>query len=97
MPYKPVVRGAGEPEAGKYVYRLGGNSCLSGDFVGDFSFDQELQAGDKLVFEDMIHYTIVKTTMFNGVSHPDLLLWRMDGRVETLRRFGYADYKSRMD
>jgi carboxynorspermidine decarboxylase len=97
MPYKPVVRGAYmEPVEGKPVYRLGGNSCLSGDYMGDWSFDKELQPGDKIVFEDMIHYTIVKTSMFNGIPHPDLCLWRTDGTLETFRRFGYEDYKNRM-
>lgn len=97
MPYKPVVRGAyQEPVVGKPTYRLGGNSCLSGDFIGDWSFDQALKPGDKLVFEDMIHYTMVKTTMFNGIPHPDLCLWRADDRLETYRRFSYEDYKGRM-
>ncbi|MDR2804667.1 MAG: carboxynorspermidine decarboxylase [Dysgonamonadaceae bacterium] len=97
MPYRPAVRGAyPEPVAGKPTYRLGGNSCLSGDFLGDWSFDRELQPGDTLVFEDMIHYTMVKTTMFNGIPHPDLCLWTTDNRLETYRRFTYEDYKRRM-
>jgi len=97
MPYKPAVRGASqEPVKGKPTYRLGGNSCLSGDFIGDWSFAGELQIGDKIVFEDMIHYTIVKTNMFNGVSHPDLCLWKTDGSLEIYRRFAYEDYKKRM-
>ena len=97
MPYKPVVRGAyQEARAGKPTYRLGGNSCLSGDYMGDWSFDEPLQVGDRIVFEDMIHYTMVKTTMFNGVTHPDLCLWRTDGSLETYRRFEYEDYKNRM-
>ncbi len=97
MPYKPVVRGAyQEPVAGKPTYRLGGNSCLSGDFMGDWSFDNPLSVGDLIVFEDMIHYTIVKTTMFNGIPHPDLVLWKPDGTLETYRKFGYEDYKNRM-
>lgn len=96
MPYKPVVRGAGEPQEGKPTYRLGGNSCLSGDFMGDWSFDKELQIGDLVIFEDMIHYTIVKTTMFNGIGHPDITLLKADGTTERLRRFGYEDYKMRM-
>jgi len=97
MPYKPVVRGAyQEPVPGKHAYRLGGNSCLSGDFIGDWSFDNELHIGDKIVFEDMIHYTIVKTTMFNGIPHPDLCLWKADGSLEIYRHFTYEDYKNRM-
>jgi carboxynorspermidine decarboxylase len=97
MPYKPVVRGAYQDAvAGKPVYRLGGNSCLSGDFMGDWSFENELRIGDRIVFEDMIHYTIVKTTMFNGIPHPCLCLWKENNSLEVLRRFGYEDYKSRM-
>jgi carboxynorspermidine decarboxylase len=97
MPYKPSVRGAcREPVAGKPTYRLGGNSCLSGDYMGDWSFDRELKVGDLIVFEDMIHYTTVKTTMFNGIPHPNLCLWKEDRRLEIYRRFGYEDYKNRM-
>ena len=97
MPYKPVVRGAyQEAKEGKPTYRLGGNSCLSGDYMGEWSFDEELQTGDRIVFEDMIHYTTVKTTMFNGIPHPDLCLWKEDGSLKTYRTFGYEDYKNRM-
>ena len=97
MPYKPAVRGAyREPVPGKPTYRLGGNSCLSGDYSGDWSFDEALKAGDKIVFEDMMHYTVVKTTMFNGIPHPDLCLLRENGDLEIFRRFGYEDYKNRM-
>ncbi|MDL2223763.1 carboxynorspermidine decarboxylase [Bacteroidales bacterium OttesenSCG-928-M06] len=97
MPYKPVIRGAYQAAVeGKPTYRMGGNSCLSGDFIGDWSFDKELQIGDKIVFEDMIHYTVVKTTMFNGIPHPDLCLWREDNSLETYRQFTYEDYKHRM-
>lgn len=97
MPYKPVIRGAyQEVIQGKPTYRMGGNSCLSGDFIGDWSFDKELQIGDKIVFEDMIHYTIVKTTMFNGIPHPDLCLWKQDNSLKVYRQFTYEDYKHRM-
>ncbi|MFZ6038827.1 MAG: carboxynorspermidine decarboxylase [Bacteroidota bacterium] len=97
MPYKPVIRGAyQEPVAGKPTYRMGGNSCLSGDFMGDWSFDEPLQVGDRIVFEDMIHYTMVKTTMFNGVSHPSIGLWTKDNEFVLYRQFGYEDYKNRM-
>lgn len=97
MPYKPRIRGAyHEPVAGKPTYRMGGNSCLSGDFMGEWSFDEPLQVGDHVVFEDMIHYTIVKTTLFNGVTHPSIGLWTCDGRFELYRRFTYEDYKNRM-
>ena len=96
MPYKPVIRGAMEPEEGKPTYRIGGNSCLSGDYMGDWSFEQPLKVGDKLIFEDMIHYTMVKTTMFNGVAHPAIAIVRRDGAIEIIREFGYEDFKSRM-
>jgi len=97
MPYKPVVRGAyQEAITGKPTYRLGGNSCLSGDYIGDWSFDEELKIGDRIVFEDMIHYTIVKTNFFNGISHPDLYLCKEDGSLIELRHFEYDDYKNRM-
>lgn len=97
MPYKPVIRNAyQEPIKGKPTYRMGGNSCLSGDFIGDWSFDKELKIGDKIIFEDMIHYTIVKTTMFNGIPHPSLCLWKKDNSLEEYRQFTYEDYKHRM-
>lgn len=97
MPYKPRIRGAHqEPVKGKPTYRMGGNSCLSGDFMGDWSFDQPLQIGDKIVFEDMIHYTLVKTTMFNGVPHPAIGIWKNSTGLEIVREFGYEDYKGRM-
>lgn len=98
MPYKPYIRGAyQEPVPGKPTYRMGGNSCLSGDFMGDWSFDEPLTIGSKIIFEDMIHYTIVKTTMFNGVSHPAIGIWKSDGSFEIYRQFGYEDYKNRMN
>ena len=97
MPYKPAILGATDEVQGKPTYRMGGNSCLSGDFVGSWSFDHELQVGEKVVFMDMIHYTTVKTTLFNGVSHPSIVLWTQDNKMEMLRKFGYEDYKSRMD
>ena len=96
MPYKPVVRGATDPVPGKPTYRLGGNSCLSGDYMGDWSFDKELKVGDKIVFEDMIHYTIVKTNMFNGIPHPALALWTKDEELKIWRTYTYDDYKNRM-
>ena len=96
MPYKPVVHGASEPVPGKPTYRLGGNSCLSGDYMGDWSFDKKLKIGDKIIFEDMIHYTIVKTNMFNGIPHPALALWTKDGELKVWRTYTYADYKNRM-
>lgn len=97
MPYKPRIRGAyHEPIEGKPTYRMGGNSCLTGDYMGEWSFDEPLAIGDKIVFEDMIHYTIVKTSMFNGVPHPDLALWTKNNELEIYREFDYLDYKNRM-
>ena len=98
MPYKPTIESAlEEVDFSKPTYRIGGNSCLSGDFIGDWSFDKELKAGDILVFEDMNHYTTVKTNMFNGIQHPSFVLKRSNGDTELLREFTYEDYKNRMD
>jgi carboxynorspermidine decarboxylase len=96
MPYRPVIRHAMEATAGKPVYRIGGCSCLSGDYMGDWSFDTPLKAGDRLIFEDMIHYTVVKTTMFNGIPHPSIALWTAGDKLELYRDFHYEDYKNRM-
>ena len=96
MPYKPSIAGATDPVPGKPTYRLGGNSCLSGDFMGDWSFDNELKPGDRIVFLDMIHYTMVKTTTFNGVQHPSIGIWTSDDKFKELRKFGYEDYKNRL-
>ncbi len=105
MPCQPQVRGAETLPAdavkyalpGENVYRLGGNSCLSGDYMGSWRFAQPLAVGDEVVFEDMIHYTTVKTNVFNGITHPDLCMLHSDGRKELLRRFTYEDYRARMD
>ena len=101
MPYYPDVRTAKHVEDNeqhaKNVYRLGGNSCLSGDWLGYWKFDHELQIGENIIFEDMLHYTTVKTNMFNGITHPDIALLKQDGELETLRNFTYNDYKQRMD
>jgi len=96
MPYRPDVRGAGEAGEKAHTYRLGGTSCLAGDIIGDYSFDTPLQPGSRLVFEDMAHYTMVKTTMFNGVRHPDIGLWTTDGEYRLIRRFSYEDFKHRL-
>lgn len=95
MPYKPSIVGAVEPGTTPYTYRMGGNSCLSGDFCGDWSFKQPLLIGDTVVFEDMIHYTMVKTTFFNGVTHPSIGIWKADNTFQLVRKFGYEDYKMR--
>lgn len=105
MPYQPDVRGAESlpleaavnPKKGEYIYRLGGNSCLSGDFMGSWRFEQPLKVGDRVIFEDMIHYTTVKTNTFNGITHPSLALLHSNGELEILREYGYEDYKNRMD
>jgi len=96
MPYKPSIFGATEPVNGKPVYRLGGNSCLSGDVMGEWSFENDLKAGDKVIFLDMIHYTMVKTTTFNGVQHPAIGIWTRDNKLRLIREFGYMDYKNRL-
>lgn len=96
MPYQPVVRGARMDGEGPYVYRLGGNSCLSGDYMGLWSFDHPLQVGNRVVFEDMIHYTTVKTNMFNGIHHPAIAMWGMDGKAHLFKEFSYLDYRDRM-
>lgn len=96
MPYKPAIVGATDAVKGKPTYRMGGNSCLSGDFYGDWSFDEKLKIGDRIVFEDMIHYTMVKTTMFNGVSHPSIGIWTTENEFKLMREFGYEDYKERL-
>jgi carboxynorspermidine decarboxylase len=109
MPYHPVVRGAktledyeedlkqGRTQRLPNVYRLGGNSCLSGDFMSSWQFDHELEIGENIIFEDMLHYTTVKTTTFNGISHPAIGIAHMDGELEILRTYHYEDYKGRMD
>jgi carboxynorspermidine decarboxylase len=96
MPYKPKILGASDPLPGEPSYRIGGNSCLSGDVMGDWAFQSELKPGDRLVFLDMIHYTMVKTTTFNGVHHPSIGLWTSDGKFRLLREFGYEDYRNRL-
>lgn len=97
MPYQPAIVGATNSVVeGKHVYKMGGNSCLAGDVMGDYSFDKELKVGDLVVFEDMIHYTMVKTTMFNGVTHPSIGIWSNKKGFTLLRKFGYEDFKSRL-
>ena len=99
MPYQPAIVGAKICTGELHLpnkYRMGGNSCLSGDFVGDWCFDKPLKIGDNIIFEDMIHYTTVKTTMFNGISHPSLGIWTKENKFRLIREFDYDDYKSRM-
>jgi len=97
MPYRAMIVGAGEPGAKPYTYRLGGLTCLAGDVIGDYSFDRPLEVGDKLVFLDMAHYTMVKTTTFNGVRLPSIATRDPStGRITVHRRFGYRDYRDRL-
>ena len=96
MPYQPAITESVAVHPSLPTYRLGGNSCLSGDFIGDWSFNEPLKIGDRLTLEDMNHYTTVKTNMFNGIQHPDIVLCRANGECEYLRRYTYEDYKSRM-
>lgn len=96
MPYKPAITESVSDAEGLPRYRLGGNSCLSGDYVGDWCFQEPLKAGDRLTLEDMNHYTTVKTSMFNGIQHPAMVLCDSDGNCTYLRRFDYNDYKNRM-
>ncbi|GAB4017328.1 carboxynorspermidine decarboxylase [Spirosoma koreense] len=97
MPYKPrILDSYHEPVADKPTYRLGGMTCLAGDFIGDYSFDKPLQIGDKLVFDDMIHYTMVKTTTFNGVNLPAIGIWKEDNSFQLVRTYGYESFKDRL-
>jgi len=96
MPYKPKIIGATDPVSGEPTYRIGGNSCLSGDFMGDWSFKKELKPGDRILFLDMIHYTMVKTTTFNGVKHPSIGIWTKEGNFRLIKEFSYEDYRNRL-
>lgn len=97
MPYRPNVIGAGQPKEKAYTYRLGGLTCLAGDVIGDYSFDHRLAIGDRLVFEDMAHYTMVKNNCFNGVSLPSIALWDPNKKqMEIVKIFGYEDYRNRL-
>jgi carboxynorspermidine decarboxylase len=97
MPYRPKIIGAGEPtEKSKHLYRLGGGSCLAGDFMEAYDFGRELKIGEQIIFLDMIHYTMVKTTMFNGVNHPAIAIWTEDDKLKVVREFCYDDFKNRL-
>ena len=96
MPYRPPVRNGGAPNEKKYTYRLAGNTCLAGDVIGDYSFDEPLQAGDKLIFCDMAIYSMVKNNTFNGMPLPDLVLRQEDGSFTLVKRFSYSDFKGRL-
>lgn len=97
MPYRPVIAGADEPGKKPYTYRLAGPTCLAGDVIGDYAFDAPLKVGDKLVFGDMAHYTMVKNTMFNGINLPDIVLYDPDtDQYRVQRHFTYEDFKGRL-
>ncbi len=96
MPYRAEVRGAGKAGEKAYTYRLAGNTCLAGDIMGDYSFDTPLQTGDKVIFEDQMHYTMVKSTTFNGIKLPSIAIQRVNGAIEVVREFGYEDFKNRL-
>ena len=96
MPYRPQIIGAGLPNEKTYTYRLGGPTCLAGDIIGDYSFDAPLKEGDKLVFCDMAHYTMVKNNTFNGMNLPSIALYSQENGLQIIKQFGYGDFKSRL-
>ncbi|HMN89977.1 MAG TPA: carboxynorspermidine decarboxylase [Saprospiraceae bacterium] len=97
MPYRPRIVGAdAQPQPDKPAYRIGGVSCLAGDYMSEYSFEHAPKIGDRIIFEDMIHYTMVKTSTFNGVRHPAICIWHEDDTLEIVRKFGYEDYKNRL-
>jgi len=97
MPYRPEIINAGKPKEYKYTYRLGGVTCLAGDIIGDYSFKEQLKIGDKLVFLDMAHYSMVKTTTFNGIQLPSIALYDPSTKkIKIVKKFGYEDYKRRL-
>lgn len=96
MPYRPEIVGAAQPGEKPWTYRLGGLTCLAGDIIGDYSFDRELKIGDRLVLLDMSHYTMVKTSNFNGVRLPSIVLKDADGQYQLVKKFGYESYKDRL-
>jgi carboxynorspermidine decarboxylase len=96
MPYRPKVVGATDPVEGLPAYQLGGVSCLAGDYMSAYSFEKALKIGDKVILKDMIHYTMVKTTTFNGVKHPSICIWKENDELEIVRQFTYEDFKNRL-
>lgn len=96
MPYRPNIRGAGMPNEKQFTYRLGGNTCLAGDIIGDYSFDKALSEGDRLVFEDMAIYSMCKNNTFNGMALPSIYLLRENGELALLKEFGYENFKTRL-
>ena len=96
MPYRPRVLGAAESDVLEHDYLLGGTTCLAGDVIGEYSFAAPMKVGDRVIFDDMIHYTMVKTTFFNGVRHPDIGIWHTDGRYELIKRFSYEEFRAKL-
>lgn len=96
MPYRPIISGAGAAGELGHDYKLGGNSCLAGDVIDTYSFDHPLEIGERLIFEDMIHYTMVKTTFFNGVEHPSIGVIHQDGKFELVKQFHYEDFRDKL-
>ena len=97
MPYKAKVRGAScNPKEKQYTYRLAGNTCLAGDIIGDYSFDYKIKVGDKIILEDMIHYTMVKTTTFNGINLPSIAIQKENGKIQVIKNYGYESYIDRL-
>ena len=96
MPYRPNIIGSGNPDEKPYTYRLGGNTCLAGDIIGDYSFDKPLESGDKLIFCDMAIYSMVKNNTFNGIKLPSIAVLKENGEIKIIREFGYNDFKMRL-
>jgi carboxynorspermidine decarboxylase len=96
MPYTPKILGIETAKAGEKRTRIGGTSCLAGDYVGDYYFPEGLKMGQQIIFNDMMHYTMVKTTFFNGVKHPNICIWRKDSTLEVVKTFGYQEFKAKL-
>jgi carboxynorspermidine decarboxylase len=96
MPYRPPLKDGGEPGEKKYTYRLSSRTCLAGDVIGDYSFDNEIKIGDRLCFEDMAIYSMVKNNTFNGMPLPDIAVLHEDSSTEVVKKFGYDDFKCRL-
>ena len=96
MPYRPPLKNSGKPNEKAFTYRLSSCTCLAGDVIGDYSFDSEVKIGDRLIFEDMAIYSMVKNNTFNGMPLPDIAVMHEDGECEVIRHFGYEDFKSRL-
>ena len=96
MPYRPFIIGSGEKGEKKFDYRFGGNTCLAGDIIGDYSFDEPLKIGDKLIFTDMAIYSMVKNNTFNGMALPSIELLTANGEIKNIKKFGYSDFRNRL-